>query len=297
MSVLICRSLRLLVLFAVGLIAGSARADAPSPAAAPSMLSRSIVFVVKIPSFDAAARDVDAAADQAGAVLTGSRIQTDDKGRKFGWLEYSVALDRLPTLATAAAATGKLYAEKFDASDQQSDYESLARRVDSLRRHEVRLSGILSSPRRMRGSDILFLQERLFRADVDAEMLLQQREDISRSVEQVSVRVQLFEPGTMQVPENLGRIDLRKWYAAGLIRGRHQFDRSLARGATGVAYAIAYAPIWAPLLILAISVLVILWRLRRRIAAAIMRPIAALGRVLRATITAVIAAFPRRHQE
>jgi len=254
----------MLSLFMVSL--GSvAFAQSPSQAPAGGIFSRSGTIVLKAPSFDAAWAQLASAAQTRGGELVNSATRTDEKGRKYGWMVFRLPVGQIPSMYTAASTSGKLYGQKFDAVPNQSDYESLARRAESLQRHEDRLAGILASPRRMRGGDILFLQERLFRADVDREMLLQQREDLMAGAQSGTLKIEIFEPNTMPVPESTARIDLGQWYRFGLLRARHEFQRSAARAATGGAYALTYAPIWGPLALLAIIVLAVLWRMRRRI--------------------------------
>jgi hypothetical protein len=238
--------------------------------------------------------DVANAAAAHGGVMVDTSTRTDAKGRKYGWVVFRIPATEIPAMFAAAGSLGKLYAQKFDAVDNQSDYESLARRVDSLRRHEQRLDGILASPRHMRGGDILFLQERLFRADVDSQMLLQQREDLMSGAQIATVKVQMFEPGTLPAQEAVSRIDLRKWYGYALLRARHEFERSAARGMTGAAYAAVYAPIWIPLAAVVLLLLAILWRMRRQIVDTIKRPFVALGAGIANAARWLTANWPRR---
>jgi hypothetical protein len=69
-----------------------------------------------------------------------------------------------------------------------------------LAEHRQRLAGILSSARRLRGSDILYVQERLFRAGVDQDLLGLQREALSRKAEQSTVVLTMFEPLSIAEP-------------------------------------------------------------------------------------------------
>ena len=276
------------------LLTAGAGAYGQSPSQAPTngIFARSGSITIKVPSFDVATVQVGDVARTCGGDLVSSTTRTDDKGRKYGSLVYDVPVDKVATLYSSMGMVGKLYSQKFDAVGNQSEYESLARRVDSLNRHQGRLAGILSSPRRMRGGDILFLQERLFRADVAAQLLLQQRQDLLNASQTAAIRISLFEPGTPPAQESTAKIDLGGWYRFGLLRARHEFERTVAHGATGGAYALVYAPIWLPILFVALLILWILWRMRKRIAAAILgcvsallRPFVNAGRQLRAAIT------------
>jgi len=257
--------LRMILSFFVVSMSSIAFAQTPSQGPAGGIFSRSGTIVLKVPSFDAAWTQMAAAAQSRGGELVNSAMRTDQKGRKYGWMVFRLPVSQIPSMYTAAATAGKLYGQKFDAVPNQSDYESLARRAESLQRHEDRLAGILASPRRMRGGDILFLQERLFRADVDREMLLQQREDLMAGAQSGTLKLEIFEPNTMPAPESTAKIDLGQWYRFGLLRARHEFQRSAARVATGGAYTMIYAPIWGPLAVISLIILAVFWRMRRRI--------------------------------
>lgn len=218
---------------------------------------------MKVASYEAARESVTQAAQAQGARLADLHTWVDPKGRKHGWIRFSLPADRLAALLPSVYGVGKLYSEKMSHSDYQSDSSQLAARVAALERHEARLDGVLNSNRRLRGSDLLYIQERLFRADVDAGMLQQQRADMASAEGSASLLVELFEPGTLPVASS-GRIDLKKWFAASLVRARTEASRQLARAATAGAYALVFAPVWVPGVVLFWLVLWLLWRMRRR---------------------------------
>ena len=293
------KKLRLLLVVTCTLIlqAASAPAQAPTQAPPPSstsssgavasagIFSRNGTIVLKVPSFDAAYSQLADSARGRGGELLSSSTHTDEKGRKYGWMVFELPVAQIPPMYSDAGTAGKLYAQKFDAVKNQSEYEGLARRADSLRKHEDRLTGILESPRHMRGGDILFLQERLYTADVEAEMLLQRRDDLLSGNQTGKLKIELFEPNTMPVPESTAKIDLGKWYRFGLLRARHEFERYVARATTGGAYALVYAPLWGPLAAVALVLLWILWRMRMRIWNGVISILSAVARpLLRAAI-------------
>ncbi len=256
-----------LLLTALAASTVTALAQSTPPAAlAPRMPVRSGVVVVKVTSFDAARDQALAAAREQGAELEDARTEVDPKGRKHGWMRFRVAADHLPALLTALHRDGKLYAEKVTTQDRISTYQELKKRVSRLRDHEQRLDSVLTSPRRMRGSDILYIQERLYSAGVDESRMLQEREDIERAAQMSKLVVTLFEPGSLPELHKQG-MDLGRWFATSSTQARDGFMREMARGATAGAYAIVYAPIWIPALTIVVLLGRWVWRRARPVAA------------------------------
>ncbi len=249
-----------LILAAWILSAPAALAQTTQPAPPSRMPVRSGVVVMKVPSYDAARDHVIATAADQSAELLDARTQVDPKGRNYGWMRFRVSADRLPTLLSALHREGRLYAERVTTDDRASHYEELEKRVGRLRDHEQRLDAVLKSPRRMRGSDILYIQERLYSAGVDESRMLQEREDIERAAQMSTLTVTLFEPGALPVARKES-VDLGHWFAQSAGHARESLMREAARGATAGAYAVVYAPLWIPGLI--VAVLVVRWAVRR----------------------------------
>ena len=132
-----------------------------------TVANRGGTLVVKVTDYDPAREKVISAALRQGAELLNSHTQVNFEGRKLGWLRFRMASDRLPLLLPEVRAVGKLYSEHVQTGDFRSEGEELRRRVARLREHEQRLDALLHSPRKMRGGDLLYLQERLFRVGVD----------------------------------------------------------------------------------------------------------------------------------
>jgi hypothetical protein len=243
--------------------AGSAAGQIPqrSDAAPRAVLTRGGSIVLKVVDYDPARERVLGAALQQGAALLGSRTEVNFEGKKHGWLRFRLAADRLPLLLPSVRTVGKLYAESIRTGDDTSQYEELGRRIVRLREHQQRLAGLLESPRRMRGSDILYLQERLFRAGVDEGQLLQRRVDLERAGRIGTLVVELFEA------EPRRAMDLGNWYAGAMLRARTALYRNIAHAVTAGAYALAFAPFWIPGLVVAVVLGRWLWRRGRLIAA------------------------------
>lgn len=263
---------------------GATKLDAMprTPALAAQMLAHSSVIVVKVPDYDTARQEVLETATSMGAELLDAKTQVNQKGKKHGWVSLRIDAARLPSLLPALQSVGKLYSDNLQTADNISEYEVLARRIERLQQHEARLAGILQSPRHMRGSDILFLQERLFRASVDESQLAQQRLDLQRAALASTVRVELFEPGALPIAEVPQYVNLGHWFANSLAQAHAVVNRQMARGATAAAYLVVYAPFWLPALLIAVLLMRWIWLRRARIAAAVAGTIGTLIAWLRA---------------
>jgi len=216
------------------------------------------VVTVKVDDFGAARQRVVAAALAEGGQVLDARTDVTDKGRRHGWVRLRLSSDRIERVLPAIREEGKLYAENLTTADRLSEHEDLGRRVRKLREHQGRLDALLQSPRRLRGSDILYVQERLFRAGVDEGMLEQRRLDLSRAARTATLTVRLFEPLPVRAVGR-ARIDLAGWYAAARTSAQYRMDRTLARAATASAYALVYAPLWLPAAVIALLLLRGLW--------------------------------------
>ena len=244
----------------VAATAGRAGAQDARPPGA-RMPVRNGTITVKVDQYDVARQQVLDAARQQGAEVLDAKTEVDEKGKKHGWMRLRLSLDRLPRLVPSVHGVGKLYSENLSTAETVSQYEELERRVNRLREHEQRLDNLLRSSRRLRGSDILYIQERLFRAGVDASLLQQRRTDLERSARMCTITVALFEPEPVRAVD-LARIDLGNRFAAARQRAGFAFNRQLARATTAGAYVLVFAPVWMPVLALALALLALLWRYR-----------------------------------
>jgi hypothetical protein len=226
-----------------------------SPVPASRMPSRGGSIVLKINDYEPARQQVLAAARRAGAELVDSHSEVNFQGKRHGWLRFRLTAAEVPGFLTGVRGVGKLFAENITSADHLSEYEDLERRVERLREHQERLEGLLKNGRRLRGSDILYIQERLFRAGVDEGMLLQRRLELERAARASNITVELFEP------EPRRAMDLGNWYAGAALRAKTDLFRFLAKAATAGAYALFFAPFWVPALVIALFLL--RWLLRR----------------------------------
>lgn len=251
----------LLVVLGIGPVGAQTTTGAPTPP--PRMPIRNGATTVKVACYDDAHQNVVKAALDQSAELLEARTLVNEKGKKHGWLRFRVTADRLPALLSAVHNVGKLYAENITTSDPVSEYEDLARRVGRLREHQQRLAALLQSGRRLRGSDILYIQERLLRSGVDEGLLLQRRIDLQRATQVSTLLVHLFEPGALPALAQ-HKIHLGRWFASASVRALADLNRFLARGATALAYGLVWAPLWLPLLVLVALTRGALWRSGKR---------------------------------
>jgi hypothetical protein len=242
-------------------VAGAGECAPHSAAVPPRIPTRGGTVAVKVTDYDRARQEVLAAAEAQGAELVDSRTQVNYQGKQHGWMRFRLDADRLPQLLPAVRHAGKLFAENASTVDHTSEYEELERRIQKLREHQPRLAAILQSSRRLRGSDILYVQERLFRAGVDEGALLQRRADLERSARVATLVVELFEP------EPRRAMDLGDYYAGAALRARGAVYRLLARGLTVGAFALTFSPLWIPALLICLLLARWLWQRGRRLAA------------------------------
>jgi hypothetical protein len=251
------RVIGVLALMIIAASAAGAWAQGPGggATASPRIPSRGGAIVLKVTDYERARREVLEAARAQGAELLQSRTEVNFQGKQHGWMRFRVGAERLPALLPAVRGVGRLYAENLTTADHTSEYEELERRIQRLREHQPRLAGLLQSSRRLRGSDILYVQERLFRAGVDEGSLMQRRADLERGARAATLVIELFEP------EPRRALDLGNYYAGSVLRARGMLYRCVARTLTAGAYVLVFAPFWVPGLLLAL--LLARWLLRR----------------------------------
>lgn len=225
-------------------------------------------LALKVSDFVAARQQVIDAAAKVGAEVTGGKTFVSEKGRKHGYVNLRLSTDRLPQLLPTIRAAGTLASDDLSTTEQVSNYEDLGRRIERLRKHQSRLDELLHSRRNLRGSDILYVQERLFRAGVDEEQLLQARLDMERQSRTARLTVTLFEPVPAikpLAPMAAARKSFAHWFDNGKRRAEWRRDQLMAQVATGAAFALVYAPIWLPLVVVGTLLLRAIWSRRVRI--------------------------------
>lgn len=222
-----------------------------APAASPTLVRlRSASIVLKVPYFKAAQRRVNVLSEQHQAVLTRARIAVDPRGRKHGDIILRMRTDQLDSMLRDVRGTEKLYSESVQTNDMTSEYETLQRRIEILAQNEADLLVFLHRPGRMRGSDVLFVQYRLFQTRLEAADAAQNRANLARGAQYSTLNVTLFEPPTSPV------FNWHEWHLRAVQRGKLAFLARFRRFLAAV-YILAFtAPFWLP-------VLLVLWLLYR----------------------------------
>ncbi|MEN6357488.1 MAG: DUF4349 domain-containing protein [Armatimonadota bacterium] len=119
-------------------------------------------IVLKVNDYNEARAQIMRLADARGAVLHQEKSEANFSGERHGEIILDVDSAQLGPLMERVRRIGKLYSESVQTSDQTSDYQKLNTRISLLKQNEGELIGFMRSPRRMRGSDILFVQYRLY---------------------------------------------------------------------------------------------------------------------------------------
>jgi hypothetical protein len=229
-----------------------------TPTSAPMSFTGGAI-TLKVANYDEARQKVLEAAQREGAELIDAKTNVTENGRRHGWVRLRFPAERMPVLLGQVRMNGTLYAEKVSTTDNASEYDSLERRVGRLKEHQGRLSGVLNGDRRLRGSDILYVQERLFRAGVDESELLQRRADMERRKTTSTLMVQFFEPVPLRKMES-ARLDFAAHFASAQNNAFGAMSRFAGRIVTALAYALVWTPLWLPLVILLFVLVRKLWR-------------------------------------
>ena len=217
------------------------------------IVHQGVAVTLKVDDFQAARQKAIAEAQALGGKVADAKVDVTGKGRKNGWMRIEVPADQLTTFLPEVYGLGKLYGDKMLTADKTSEYETLARRMDELDKHQARLSGVLQQPRRMRGSDILYLQERLFRAGVDQQDLAQSRIDITRRAGTANVILSMFEPYAIKVPPPMPHT-VGEHVAARFSVAWVSFRRFGLNMVSDLAFLLVYAVVWLPITIVALVI-------------------------------------------
>jgi hypothetical protein len=159
---------------------------------------RGASITLKVPSFSEAQANLVQLANGAGGKVADQRREVSDKGKASGWFRVIVPKAKLDSLIGDVRSLGSVYGENLTQVGHQRESTELEDRATRLAQHRDRLAALLDSKRNLRGSDLLYVQERLFRAGVDQDMLRRQKEALASDAANSSVIVTLFEPDPSQ---------------------------------------------------------------------------------------------------
>jgi hypothetical protein len=182
------------------LIAFAIAAGVPAAAQQPDLIKRGGAITVKVASYPEAQKALYELVTQLGGTAADRLSSESEKGKTSGWSRVRVPKAALDRLMAGIRSMGIVYGERLSLKDDSETYLMLGKRAERLKQHQQRLSGILESQKRLRGSDILYVQERLFRASVDEDTLMQTRQGLADSATTSSVIVTFFEPKFLKEP-------------------------------------------------------------------------------------------------
>jgi hypothetical protein len=201
-------------------------------------------IVLKVSDYNQARSQVMKLAGARGAGLHEESSQVSFAGERHGNIILELDADQLPQTIEGIRGIGKLYSERVQTSDQTSYYERLERRMSLLKQNEVELLAFLHGFRRMRGSDILFVQYRLYQSRVQAADAAQERADTARRARKAMLNVALFEP------EPHKTFDWGNWHAVASYRAKGSFLYVTRKLVTVFYLAVFLAPYWIPALLI-----------------------------------------------
>lgn len=186
-------------------VAGNA---VPEAAPAPKVSLRSASIVMKVPAFpQARERVLQMTRDHQGLLLD-ARTRVKPNGDQYGTLVVQAPRAEMDALLHDVRGVGKLYGDNVQTRDRTSEFELLGRRTALLQQNETELLNFLHSPRRMRGSDILYVQYRLYQTRMEMAQAEQVRQNLLRGDGRSTVNITLFEaelPGAFHWRDWWGR--------------------------------------------------------------------------------------------
>jgi hypothetical protein len=204
-------------------------------------------ITLKVKDYAAATAELKTLAEASGGRVVDQNTNVGEKGLKSGWSRVRIPKAALGSVMEQVAKFGLVHGQNQTQDNRSREVAELEKRSLRLDEHRARLLGILNGNRRLRGGDILFVQERVFRASVDADLLRSQREALLSDSQSASIIVTFFEPSPVKtappVPKNLG-----ERFQFALARGWDSLGHFAARAITGLAYVLAYSVLVLPIL-------------------------------------------------
>ena len=213
-------------------------ADVAQDSGAVSVRSGSIVL--KVRDYNQARERVMRLAAERGATSPEEKSVVNFAGERHGDINLELNAAHLGSMMEDVRRVGKLYSELVQTTDETSRCQKLAKQIALLQQNEDELLTFLRSPRRMRGSDILFVQYRLYQSRVEAANAAQERADITRRAQKARINVALFEP------EPRKTFDWSNWHAVAAYRAKGSLLYVTRKVVTGLYFIVFFAPFWIP---------------------------------------------------
>lgn len=189
--------------------------DLVTPATGNDVITKGARMLLKTPSFEKLRIELSGVASKHKGLIADSKTNVSPKGRKSGWFRISVPADQVESLMADIRPVSKVVGEESKTSNRKPEIDELDLRRQNVINHVDRLKSSLTARKTIRGSDILFMEERIFRAETDRDLLLNDRKKIEGSVANASILVSAYEPGTDVTPPPAGPSKL----SAGIVSG------------------------------------------------------------------------------
>ena len=205
------------------------------------LITKGASITIKVAKFeDLRAQLITIAAKHQGT-LSDSKTNVSTKGRRSGWFRMSVPQSELDGVLVDVRATGKLVGEQATAMNRSAELAELDLRRNRLETHTKRLTGFLNSDKKMRASDVLFLQSLVLRSETDTDMLLHQRRKIEGSMQNASVIISGYQAGEEVTPAPVGLAKIQK----DLVQGVKEFAVSTFEFLLGcLRFVIVVSVLW-----------------------------------------------------
>ena len=205
------------------------------------VITKGATMLLKTADFEKLRTELSSVALKHHGIIADSKTNVSPKGRKHGWFRISVPADQIESLLTDIRPVAKVVGEESKTSNRKPEIDELDLRRQNVINHVDRLKSSLTSRKSIRGSDVLFMEDKIFRAETDRDLLLNDRKKIEGTVANASIVVSAYEPGTDVTPPPAGPSKL----TAGVVSG---FKTAILDSATQVVTIVK----WLVMLLIAI---------------------------------------------
>lgn len=247
---------RFMMLFIVGVFAGFAWATPSSlktPVAEVSLLGANLKL--KVADFSRGRQQVLASMQQYSGTVLNATTRVKANGDQYGTIVIRLPRTAFSPFLHDVRKVGILYSDDVQTRDKTSEYEMLSRRAALLRQNEEELYRFAHSPQRLRGSDVLYGQYRLYQTRMEIAQTQQSQQDLLRGNTRGTVEITLFEPSWSAAVPNQ-----RNWW----VRQVDKFGLAFLSGLRHLeSFLLRLIASWPLLLCLAVVVW-LGWGFRRR---------------------------------
>jgi hypothetical protein len=224
-------------------------------------------ITLKVPNFNEAREAVQHIAERCGGQTVSGQDRVSEKGKPHGWIRIVVPVAQLGAAMSQLRAIGQVYGDSLSQRDFSEDAEDLGSRTVRLKEHQNRLLSMLQSPRHLRGSDLLFVQDRIFRAGLDQDTLGHRRQQLAGEAAVSNISVFLFVPGAMPIAKPIAKTFPEK-VAFAFGAAWKSFVKFASDSGMLMAIMLVYSLFWVPFAL-------IVWLIGRRFGLPVLRTVAA----------------------